>query len=178
MKNSIAEFPCERDSTCGTLRSIVSEAKTPKAPTIPSDIDKTPVAKDIWCYSTKEKTFTWHVVVNHDAKGFVDKVQCKTSGVVHKYKKQNKTTASSTVKKPRKTTKRSTTPAVDLEEVWYSGVRNWGDAALKKYSPATPLEEGDVFEHSTFGKGVVHARRDNKIDVVFKEGPKVLLNAK
>jgi hypothetical protein len=57
---------------------------------VTTDIDRTPVAKDIWCFSPKEKAFTWHVVINHDAKGYVDRVQCKVTGQIHKYKRQNK----------------------------------------------------------------------------------------
>lgn len=169
------------DSTCATLRDIVSDAKTKiKVPASISDVDKTPVAKDIWCYSTKEKTFTWHVVVNHDANGFVDRVQCKISKVIHKYKRQNKpaTTPVNKTTKPRKIGSRTPVKAVDTEEMWYRGVRNWSDTDIIPYSPATHFKTGDVFEHPSFGKGVVLGRRDNKIDVVFKTGTKILLSAK
>lgn len=53
------------------------------------DVDKIPVAHELMCYNPKEKANTWHVVVNHDSKGYVDRVQCKVTGVIRKYKKQN-----------------------------------------------------------------------------------------
>lgn len=151
-----------------------------KAPATISDVDKTPVAKDIWCYSTKEKTFTWHVVVNHDANGYVDRVQCKISKVIHKYKRQNKpaTTPVNKVTKARKIGAKVSVKPVDTEEMWYRGVRNWSDAKVLAYTPAAHFKTGDVFEHPSFGKGVVLGRRDNKIDVVFKTGTKTLLSSK
>lgn len=153
--------------------------RTKKAPPLtPQDIDRTPVAKDIWCYSTKEKTFTWHVVVNHDENGFVDRVQCKVSKTIHKYRRQNKPVSTTLKKVVRKSSSSKAAPKLDFEELWYRGIRNWSTKVIKSYSPQTPLQNGDVFNHPNFGKGVVHARRDNKIDVLFKEGPKVLLNAK
>lgn len=159
----------------------VSAEKT-KSPSVATvDVDRTPVAKDIWCYSTKEKAFTWHVVVNHDIHGYVDRVQCKVSGSIHKYKRQNKPVASSSTAK-RTVTRSSSTkvaaPAVDIETVWYNGVKAWGTKVVKTYSPQNPLQKGDVLEHPVFGKGVVQARRDNKVDVLFKAGPKTLLNSK
>lgn len=153
--------------------------KTPSATTV--DVDKTPVAKDIWCYSPREKAFTWHVVVNHDINGYVDRVQCKVTGTIHKYKRQNKaSSSSSTVKKTltRSAKTKVAVPAVDLETLWYNGIKEWGSKVVKTYSPQNPLQKGDVLEHPIFGKGVVQARRDNKIDVLFKAGPKTLLSAK
>jgi hypothetical protein len=154
-----------------------------------TDIDRTPVAKDIWCFSPKEKAFTWHVVINHDAKGYVDRVQCKVTGQVHKYKRQNKPEAprasastivrraggapSSAAAATRAATKSIETSAA-LEESWFSGVKAWGDKIVPSYEPSKFFDKKDVLDHPAFGKGVVQTKRDNKIDVLFKVGLKTL----
>ena len=153
-----------------------SKPETPPSAAAAGDIDRTPVAKEIWCYSTKEKTFTWHVVVNHDAKGFVDRVQCKTSGVIHKYKKQSKTTTSAKKPSTRKVAPKA--PVIDVEAVWHKGVKNWGDKVVKNYTIENFYSPGEVIEHSSFGKGVVQGRRDNKIDTLFLTGMKTLVSIK
>jgi len=144
------------------------------------DVDRTPVAKDIWCYSTKEKAFTWHVVVNHDANGYVDKVLCKVSGVTHKYKREKKAASATKKKVVRRTAniaKQAETSAT-LEQEWFEGVKNWGDNVVSEFDPKKCLEEGDVFTHKVFGKGVVKNKRDNKVDVMFRSSIKVLPTAK
>ena len=160
---------------------------------IPSDIDRTPVAKDIFCFSPKEKAMTWHVVINHDANGYVDRVQCKVTGQVHKYKRQNKPAAAAkatsiTRRAPgsnvllgksvsSSAAKKMESSAV-LEETWFAGIKAWGTKVVTNFDPAKSFEKRQVLEHAVFGKGVVQARRDNKIDVLFKEGVKTLPSPK
>lgn len=171
------------------------ESKTTQPNKIPStDVDRTPVAQDIWCFSSKEKAFTWHVVLNHDAQGYVDRVQCKVSKSIHKYKRQNKSSglASSS---DRKVIRRDSSGAVvkapsakaiaakaetsaSLEQTWFEGIKNWGDKPVLTYSPDKFFDKNYVLEHAVFGKGVVQHRRDNKVDVLFKVGLKTLPNAR
>lgn len=152
-------------------------------------IDRTPVAQDIWCWSPKEKAFTWHVVVNHNAEGFVDRVQCKVSKVIHKYKRlakaavaKNKVASRSitrrTTGKPTAIAKDTVLSAGALEEVWFAGVKKWGEKPPRPYSPKVSFDGGDVLDHVAFGKGVVQKRRDNKVDVLFRTGIKVLPSVK
>lgn len=154
------------------------KTKTTSPTTTSNDVDRTPVAKDIWCYSAREKAFTWHVVVNHDANGYVDRVQCKVTGSIHKYKRQNKPAPASTGTKRTIVRSKNTAPAIDLEEVWYKGVKQWGNKVVRTYSPSVNFQKGDVLDHPTFGKGYVQGKRDNKIDVLFKSELKTLLSAK
>jgi hypothetical protein len=140
------------------------------------DIDRTPVAKDIWCYSPKEKSFTWHVVVNHDSKGYVDKVECKTSHTVHKYKKQNKPASAPRKTAASKSAAKAAEASANLEEIWFEGVKAWGNKVVPNYSPQNFYTNKEVIEHSTFGKGVVQLRRENKIDTLFKTGIKTLFS--
>ncbi len=151
-------------------------------------IDRTAVAQDIWCWSTKEKAFTWHVVVNHDANGIVDRVQCKVSKVIHKYKRMAKTTTSTKPATKSVTRKPSTAGAARaaaeakssaaLEDLWFRGIKKWGEKPITKYDPKVTFQADEVVEHTTFGKGVVQARRDSRIDVLFQGGVKVLPSPK
>lgn len=153
-------------------------------------IDRTPVAQDIWCWSPKEKAFTWHVVVNHDAQGFVDRVQCKVSKTIHKYKRLAKPAATKSKVATRSITrsvKAGASGAVSkdapmtsaaLEDVWFRGLKKWGEKPALRYNPKGFFDSSDVVEHPTFGKGVVQKRRDNRIDVLFRDGVKVLPSAK
>lgn len=155
-----------------------SDWKTKVTPTV-KDVDRTPVAQDILCFNSKEGCDTWHVVVNHDSNGYVDRVQCKMTGVIRKYKRKNPA--------PRKVVsrgasafvrKKPSAPSLVLEEEWFNGVKAWGDKVVRDYAADKSFEKGEVFSHPNFGKGVVQNRRDNKIDVLFKVGIKTLHSAK
>ncbi len=142
-----------------------------------SDVDRTPVAQDIWCYSTKEKAFTWHVVVNHDKDGYVDRVECKVSKTIHKYKKEK--TAKPDAKKRTVTRRKPSSTQIiktsaTLEQSWFDGVKHWGDKVVKDFDPKKYFDEGEVLTHHVFGKGVVQKRRDNRIDVLFRNEIKTL----
>ncbi len=154
--------------------------------------EKTPVAKDLFTLCTKEKVDTWHVVRNHNAQGIVDKVICKSCGSEHKYRAPKaaaparassrsvilrsasgallaRPTVAPTVAQTRADAGKST-----LEETWFKGLKKWGTKEVSDFSPDTSYQAGEVFEHSVFGKGVVQARRENKIDVLFQIGLKTL----
>lgn len=160
--------------------------------------DKTPVAQDLFTYCTREKTDTWHIVRNHDAAGFVDRVICKACSSEHKYRKQ---AAAAVVKAsgprtlvrdangvlksaPAKTgtgrgpgrvaaVSASSSPGA-LRDTWLAGLKKWGAKEVTPYDINKSYLSGQVFEHSVFGKGVVQARRENKVDVLFSEGLKTL----
>jgi len=52
-------------------------------------------------------------------------------------------------------------------------------AASRPYSTSERFAVGDLVAHATFGLGVVTGERDGiKIDIVFPDGPKVLLQGK
>lgn len=156
--------------------------------------DRTPVAQEVFTYCTREKTDTWHIVMFHNAGGFVERVKCKACGSEHKYKMSQpaapKKTSSSPVliRKADGTTVRqglggpaktsTTSGSKGLEETWFSGLKKWGDKAVGNFSAEILYGVGDVFSHPTFGKGVVQARRDNKIDVLFQAGIKTLPSRK
>ncbi len=169
--------------------SVSKETLNKRTPPTPVDVDRTPVAQDIWCYNNQQKAFTWHVVVNHDASGYVDRVQCKTTGTVRKYRRQHKGAVSAPQKKTpvirrnalgqlvaSKRVARTTNAekSASLEQIWFEGIKNWGDKDIVTYTPTKFFKLKDVLDHPSFGKGVVQTKRDNKIDVLFRMGMKTL----
>ena len=143
-----------------------------------SKIDNTPVAADIFTYCTREKMETWHVVMNHDARGTVDRVECKACKSQHKYRSKlaspsAKSSSATFVRKngvltaPAKPSAASTSSGSKaLEETWFVGIKKWGDKAVADFNASQSYKVGEVFNHSVFGKGVVQARRENKVDVL------------
>lgn len=137
--------------------------------------DKTPVAGDVFTFCTKEKIETWHVVRNHTPSGIVDRVVCKACKSEHKYKSKIAAAAALSsrklVKKAGGTLLSNTKPKVKSpEEVWFAAIKKWGEKPVESFDSARHLAVGEVFSHPSFGKGVVQARRENKIDVVFTNG--------
>jgi len=52
-------------------------------------------------------------------------------------------------------------------------------AIAKIYSPKEKYQPGDVLEHSTFGRGVAMALKDEtKIEVLFESGSKTLIHGR
>jgi hypothetical protein len=51
-------------------------------------------------------------------------------------------------------------------------------AMAKRYSPKDKYKPGDLVEHASFGLGVATALKDNKIEVLFEEGAKVLVHGR
>jgi len=156
-----------------------------KTATSSRDPDKTPVAKDVFTFCTKEKTDTWHVVMAHNSAGIVERVKCKACSSEHKYKRQNplvvkaSSSGSSFVRKVGQTklsaaTKSSTVSSASLENTWLAGLKKWGQKPVLSYSPDQHFLVSDVVNHQIFGKGVVQSRRENRIDVLFNVGLKTL----
>jgi hypothetical protein len=52
-------------------------------------------------------------------------------------------------------------------------------SAVKPYSPKEKYNSGDVVEHPTFGLGVTMVLKEGaKIEVLFKDGPKLLVHGR
>ncbi len=137
-------------------------------------------------HCTKEKIDTWHVVLNHDIKGYVDRVQCKACKSIHKYKRQALAKVVKTVVRRVSETGSAKAAAqrvaqadpAAFQDQWLAGIKKWGDQPVRAYEPSLHLVLGEVVHHGTFGKGYVKARRDNKVDVVFQNGLKTLPSPK
>lgn len=155
-----------------------------------SNPDRTPVAQDVFTWCTREKTDTWHVVRNHNAQGIVERVVCKACGSEHKYRRAKaelpmKSSGSRVIVRGAGGAARPSSPSrggtnsgisssAAMEETWFAGIKKWGDKAPKPFDPGQRFDSGEVLDHAVFGKGVVQARRENRIDVLFKTGLKTL----
>jgi uncharacterized Zn finger protein (UPF0148 family) len=115
--------------------------------------------------------------------GKVEKVICKTCGKRHKYRpnppKSRARKTGTASKKETTTTRKKTTrtrktkdPAARWEEVLAE--KNVSHA--KMYSMDGLFDQDDVIKHKKFGYGLVtEIRAERKMEVLFKEGTKLLV---
>ncbi len=142
--------------------------------------ERTRVAGDVFTYCTREKIETWHVVRNHNAQGIVDRVICKSCSSEHKFKMPEKakavlSTGARVIRKsPSGALPVSSNKTSVMGDHWFSKVKAWGEKPIRKYQPTESYEINEIIEHPSFSKGVVEKLRDNKMEVLFREGLKVL----
>lgn len=132
-----------------------------------NDIDRTPVAKDIVTVCSRCKLELNHIVIRHNAEGIVDRVKCHTCGFEHKYKKAKKKAAP---KKKRKSPVRKKSPEKDYEALMEKNI----NVVPVAYSMIASFSEGNIIDHKTFGKGIVTETSFERIEVIFKDGVKIL----
>ncbi len=128
-----------------------------------SDIE---TGNDTDAYCGKCKMVLAHVVIA--LKGSRPaKVECKTCGAIHAYKKDAPAKGTT-----RRTTRSSAAAKVEAYEKLLGG----RDAATAiRYKLSQGFELDDVVDHKTFGLGVVvKSLSDKKIEVCFPTGNKIL----
>jgi len=124
---------------------------------------------EAWC--TKCKLELGHTIV-----AMVDnipkKVKCNTCNGQHNYRTKP-SEKSGTKAKPR--TRKTKSKEATYEE--YISRLTGGDLShAKKYSIKGNFEKDEVIDHLTFGIGVVLSKiQNNKIEILFKDGPKLLI---
>lgn len=131
---------------------------------------------DIDSYCGKCKLFLAHVIIAMKA-GAPARVQCKTCGAAHGYRKyppgteQPRATRSSKGPTTRKTRKKPTEWEVKVKQ------RDPGEAT--DYSMAHTFSHDDLVHHKKFGVGLVVGLADaHKIHVLFESGIKLLMHGK
>jgi hypothetical protein len=126
------------------------------------------VGKDVDSWCTKCKMMLAHTVETV-ANGRITRVHCNTCKGQHAYRAKPPGTSS--------TRSRSSKTATPRPPDYASLLKGRDAAAAKAYAPTERFAEGDFIRHATFGPGVVTARKDvNKIEVIFEDGPKVLIH--
>lgn len=134
---------------------------------------------DSWCTSC-QLMLAHRVVALVDGKP--EKVICKTCDRRHKYRpnppksRTKKAKTGSTSKK--KTTKKKTTRTRRKapETIWQEALAEKDMSAAKAYSMAGQFQQDDIIDHTQFGYGLVkEVRAEGKMEVVFKEGTKLLV---
>ncbi len=132
-----------------------------------NDVDRTPVAKDIITVCSRCKLELNHIVVRHNAEGIVDRVKCHTCGFEHKYKPVKKTAEGT---KKRKSPVRKKSPEKEYEAL----MEKSRDKVPVSYNMTASFSEGDVIDHTKFGKGIVLETSYERVGVLFQDGVKTL----
>jgi hypothetical protein len=104
----------------------------------------------------------------------VVKVLCQTCKKEHSYRapREEKPLKKKRVTKQRASSKKIVSP---IEE-WEKAMEQIKDLSAKPYTLAGRFETGEKLDHSTFGLGLVkNVIATNKMEVVFKEGTKLLV---
>jgi hypothetical protein len=120
---------------------------------------------DIDAFCTKCKMILAHVIVAMKGPHPV-RVECKTCRAVHAYKREQPSGAkrAPTQAGPRPTELDKLMAGKDISKAI-------------RYAPNVRFEEEQVVDHKLFGIGIVtRALSDQKIEVVFKDGVKVLVH--
>jgi hypothetical protein len=118
---------------------------------------------DIDAYCGKCKETREHVIAALNAKGGIERVQCRTCQSNHLYRERQPKAAST------RTTSR-TSKKDQLSNIDENG-------PLRAYSMQERFAAGDRVEHPKFGLGVVVEVRSGKIDVKFGKELKTLIHA-
>lgn len=125
------------------------------------------VGKDVDSWCTKCKLVLAHTV-EAVAKGRITRVHCNTCGGQHAYRANPPGTSS------RSRTARESEPKTPN---YASLLKGRDPSKARPYAMTERFALGDLVAHSTFGLGMVTALKDvNKIEVVFSDGPKVLMH--
>lgn len=123
------------------------------------------VGGEIESLCTRCKKPTLHIITSL-VKNRAGKVQCRTCGGVHRYRNPDAPL--------RKARKRSSQPPP--EEVWGKMINLVGNQKKIPYTFSGVFKVNDLIDHNTFGLGVVTSLpTDDKIQVIFKDGEKVLI---
>lgn len=129
---------------------------------------------DGWCTKCK-------LVLAHTIEALVGdritRVHCNTCGAQHAWRARQPGTTTrasrsgASTNAARRPTARAADPAVTYDAL--VGSRNREGA--RAYSVRDSFRPNELVAHSTFGVGVVTAERGDKIDVLFREGPRTLV---
>jgi len=133
------------------------------------DIDRTPVAKTVVTMCTRCEMELNHVVVVHDAEGFVERVKCETCGSEHKYRRDKKKPPGKIAKKTIRTKKG------DFTKTFEKLAEKFKEKEPIPYSMSGSFKNDDVIVHKTFGMGIVINVSYQRMEVAFSEGPRVLV---
>jgi hypothetical protein len=121
---------------------------------------------DGWCAPCKLKvTHTIEVMVEKKIK----RVHCNTCGAQHAYRASIPGTRAASNRAGGRLDEPSNRP-----NQYQSLLRGRTASAARAYSNSAGLKVGELVSHTVFGLGAVTGQRDNKIDVLFPDGPRVL----
>jgi hypothetical protein len=137
---------------------------------------------DAWC--TKCRMDLLHRILAVVA-GAPKRVECQTCHSPHNYRAPKGATASAARGAPAagKTKKKTAAPggarAAKAVHEWESYISGKNAGAFRPYSIAARFEPAQLIQHKKFGEGyVLEVLADNKINVIFREGYKLLVHGR
>ena len=127
---------------------------------------------------TKCKDTTNHTIVAMVGEKVV-RVQCNTCSSTHNYraeaKKKQPTSRTTTAGTASRTTAATTRSSNKAQRDWDELLEDTKPEEATPYSMSTPMQEGLLIMHPTFGLGqVLSTTRPNKMEVRFQSGIKLL----
>ena len=126
---------------------------------------------DGWC--TRCKLMLRHTIESM-AGGKITRVHCNTCGGQHVHRAGPPKTRGATA--GSRAGGRTGKDQVPRESEYQTLLRGRTQTSSRPYSTSGRFAVGELVAHTTFGLGVVTGERDSiKIDIVFADGPKVLL---
>lgn len=150
----------------------MATAKAPPSPTAKKGADKKPApgaTVDSWC--TKCKLVLAHTV-EAVVGGKITRVHCNTCNGQHAFRARAPGSGGGSGRS------KARVEAPERNE-YATLLRGRTAAAARPYATSERFAPGELISHSVFGLGVVTAERDSvKIDVVFPDGPKVLMHGR
>ena len=131
------------------------------------------VAKDVVAYCVSCKMDLAHTVVAMDGET-VKKVLCNTCNKEHVYRAPKGEKAPTDKKKPVRKTRAKKIVAPDV--LWEKALEPAQDLPSKPYTLDGYFESGEKTDHKTFGLGLITKLiQPNKMEVIFKEGTKIMI---
>ncbi len=106
------------------------------------------------------------------------RVQCNTCHAQHNYKPWKPGEAPRQVREREERGPRGPQPGQARASHYKDLLKGRELAMARRYSPKEKFKPGDLVEHPSFGLGVATAQKDNKIEVLFEDGPKVLVHGR
>lgn len=108
----------------------------------------------------------------------VIKVKCNTCNKAHTYRPPDSASEATAAK--RKNARKKREEAANAAMVDFDDLAKSVDLdAAEKYSIKAALQTKQVIEHPKFGTGIVFAlKEDNKAEIVFRDGPRVLIHSR
>lgn len=136
-------------------------------------MSKKQVGGEVDGYCTKCKMILGHTIVAMVGDK-IARVRCNTCMGDHNYRPNAPGTKRA--KAPTSRARASESPS-KVETLPFETLFEGRDLSeAKRYSPKERFAAGDLLEHPTFGLGLVESVRDDKLDAVFKPGPKTLIH--
>ena len=125
---------------------------------------------DGWC--TRCKLVLRHTI-EAIAGGKVSRVHCNTCQGQHAHRANAPGTATKSGARKTGATQQAPRPSS-----WETLLRGRDPSAAKPYATTTRYKVNEMIAHPTFGVGTITAERDAKIEVTFRDGPRVLIHAR